>query len=306
MGRDKGARLEPPLSRPAWLAWIAVAVSAVALAALGWSVASSPAVVAQAGRERLVSLSPPITETLFAIGAGELLVARSDWCAWPAEATRLPAVGSALQPQLEAIVALHPTHILTESTLAGRTDQLSALAPTEVLPWLSLADLVGSVHRLGAITDRVDAANRLAAQLEDRLGVTPPPSAPRVLVLLGVDGIARGEVWYVKRNSLHGVAMHAAGMRNALDEDVTGAPTMSIESLLRLDPDAVVAILADRTDVTAARTHARDALAALPLRAVQTGAVGALAGPEHFNTGPSVVALADALRDELARLPVSR
>jgi ABC-type Fe3+-hydroxamate transport system substrate-binding protein len=294
------------LSRPAWLVWIAAALLAVALAAAGWSLASAPHAASAAGPARLVSLSPPITETLFAIGAADQLVARSDWCQSPAAAKALPPVGSALEPKLEAIVALHPTLILTEATLAGRTDQLTALAPTEVLPWLSLDDLVGSVHRLGELTGHQAQAAALATTLHDRLGVTPPADAPRVLVLLGLDGLARGEVWYVKRSSLHGVAMHAAGMRNAVDQDVSGAPNMSIEALLKADPDAIIAVLADATDPEVARQRTRDALAALPLRAVKAGAVGALAGPERFNTGPSVLDLADGLRDELARLPVSR
>lgn len=289
------------MSRPSSLAWIVAALFAVALAVAGTQLAGPPA-AAPSGELRLISLSPPITETLFALGAGDLLVARSDWCAWPPEVSTLPAVGSALTPNLEAIVALHPSHILTEATLAGRTDQLAALANTEVLPWLTLDDLVASVRRLGALTAHEAQANTLADQLHSRLGVVPPPDAPRVLVLLGLEGLARGEVWYVKRGSLHGAAMHAAGMRNAMDVDVSGAPSMSVERLLALDPDVILSIVADSTDVATSRQNTRDALAALPLRAVRDGAVGALVGPQQFNTGPSVLLLADALRDELARI----
>ena len=49
-----------------------------------------------------------------------------------------------------------------------------------------------------------------------------------------------GQLWFIKRNSLHGQALHAAGARNAVDEDIDGAPAMPIEQLLKVDPDMVI------------------------------------------------------------------
>jgi iron complex transport system substrate-binding protein len=73
---------------------------------------------------RLVSLSPAITQTVAAIGAGENLVGRSDWCAYPPEVQSLPALGSALTPNLEAIAGLQPTAVLVDASVANRTDDL--------------------------------------------------------------------------------------------------------------------------------------------------------------------------------------
>ena len=62
---------------------------------------------------RIVSLVPAITETLFAIGAGDAVVGVSDYCAWPPEVTRLPRLGTTLTPAYETIarmfVVLSPT-----------------------------------------------------------------------------------------------------------------------------------------------------------------------------------------------------
>lgn len=289
------------MSRPL-VAWSAASLVAVALAFAGARWAGSPTNVDAdpPATRRLVSLSPPITETLFALGAGDQVVARSTWCSTPVEATRLPTVGSALEPALEDIVALRPTTILTEATMAGRTDQLTAIAPTEVLPWLSVSDLDASVRRLGALTGRVPEANALADRLVHTLGVTPPADAPVALFLLGLDGIERGEVWFVKRNSLHGAALHAAGLRNAIDEDVSGAPSMSIERLIALDPPLVLVVLAEDRTPDEARALVREKLAALPLTAVRAGRVGAIAGPRTYDTGPGILTVAEQLRAEAA------
>ena len=49
-----------------------------------------------------------------------------------------------------------------------------------------------------------------------------------------------GDIWYVKSNSLHGAALHAAGARNAVPEPVDGAPSLSIEALIALNPERII------------------------------------------------------------------
>ena len=89
---------------------------------------------------RIVSLSPSMTETLFAIGAGERLVGVSDYCNYPAEAAKRPHVGTGLTPSYEAIARLAPTLIVSENNANVRAHELRALAPTLLLPWLSLSE----------------------------------------------------------------------------------------------------------------------------------------------------------------------
>ena len=90
---------------------------------------------------RLVSLTPAITETLGALGALDLVVGRSDWCDHPPEVAALPAVGSALTPNLEAIAGLQPSAILVDASNANQTDDLRAVARVEVLPWLTVSEV---------------------------------------------------------------------------------------------------------------------------------------------------------------------
>src|SRR5215472_6571175 len=77
------------------------------LAALVWAATSqaSPS-------ERIVSLAPSTTETLFAVGAGPEVVGVSQYCDYPPQVLKLPKVGSFLTPNLEAIVGLRPTMIV--------------------------------------------------------------------------------------------------------------------------------------------------------------------------------------------------
>ena len=66
------------------------------------------------GTLRILSLDPTLTESMFAIGAGDLLVGRSDYCKRPEAAAPLPTFGTSLTPNLEAIARLKPDRILVK------------------------------------------------------------------------------------------------------------------------------------------------------------------------------------------------
>ena len=62
--------------------------------------------------QRIVSLAPSITEILFALGVGDRLVGVSTYCDYPPEATRIDAVGTFLQPNVERILAKRPDLVI--------------------------------------------------------------------------------------------------------------------------------------------------------------------------------------------------
>ena len=64
------------------------------------------------GPQRIVSLAPAITETLFALGAGAEVVGVSQYCDYPPEVARLPRVGTFLTPNIEAIAGRRPTIVI--------------------------------------------------------------------------------------------------------------------------------------------------------------------------------------------------
>jgi ABC-type Fe3+-hydroxamate transport system substrate-binding protein len=249
---------------------------------------------------RLASLAPAITETLLAIGAGQRLVAVSDYCDHPAAAARLPRVGTGLTPDYERLARLRPTLILTDSYARGRVPQLDTIGHTAALPWLTLQDVTGSIRRLGQLTGHHRAAARLAARMRARLDVKPKAGAPRVLLLHGGPALERGEVWFIKDNSLHGAALRAAGGKNAASEPVVGPAQMSLERLLELDPDLLVVLAG--TPYASAQAQQR-LLATLgswrQLRAVREGRVSVLQGATVFATDPRILDLVERLADEI-------
>lgn len=253
------------------------------------------------GPRRLVSLAPGITDALFEIGAGRDVVGRSDYCDYPPEVTKLPRAGTSLTPNYELITRLRPTLILGEQGANARARELAALGPTLLLPWLTLDDIVGSVRELGRRTDTATAADALAARMKSRLDVPAPPNGPRVLLVIGYEPGKLSELWFIRENSLHGAALHAAGARNAVPEAVAGLPRLSVERLLELNPDAIFIL-------TQPEHPSGDYLAPFraltPLRAVNAGQVVVIDAPEAYVEGPRILTLVDKLAAAVEKLKV--
>jgi ABC-type Fe3+-hydroxamate transport system substrate-binding protein len=269
------------------------------LALLGSSAFGCHRVRPSTGDARLVSLSPGITDALFEIGAGRTVVARSDYCDYPAEVSRLPRVGTSLTPAYETITRLAPTLIIGEAGANARKRELEAIGTTLLLPWLTLEEIVTSLRELGRRTQTTPAADTLAGKLHARLAVPPPPSGPRVLLVIGYAPGELKEIWFIRQNSLHGAALHAAGARNAVAEAVSGLPRLSLERLFALDPDAIFILTQSGT---ASSDYLGPWKALGPLRAVRDGHVTVIEAPEAYVHGPRILALVERLATAVATL----
>lgn len=135
---------------------------------------------------RVVSLLPSATELVFAVGAGDQLVARTQDCDAPSAARALPSVGSGLSPDLERLLTLEPDLIV----LGEFQRNLEVLAPLRrrgvavlVLPMKRLNDLQPSIALLGEHLGRRDEAAALSNALADALeapdDVQPDPDLPQ-------------------------------------------------------------------------------------------------------------------------------
>jgi cobalamin transport system substrate-binding protein len=280
-------------------ALLGAALSSAAWVALGCERGQKSGLL---GARRVVSLSPAITETLFAIGAGPELVGVSDYCNYPEAAKKLPRTGTALTPGYEAIVRLSPTLILCEAAASAPRRELTALGVTKFVPWLSLEEIVASTRLLGALTARATEAEALATKLWDGLAVAEAPHGPRVLVVLGEGTGKLSEIYFIKRNSIHGAALRAAGARNAVAEDVLGVPRLSVEELLRLDPEAIIVLVAPTANGPSDADILRDFQALEPLTARKNQRIALLKSDEAFANGPRILSLAEHLKQKLSDL----
>lgn len=292
-------------ARPTRLIALAAVVLAGSAAA---AVPARPPQEAPAAR-RIVSLVPALTETLFALGAGDRLVAVSSFDNLPPDAAGLPRVGALLDPDVERILALRPDLVLTY----GSQEELQAQLRRAGIGAYSyrhagLSGVLDTIRDLGRLVGRRDAADRLARTVAGRIDavrarVRGRPKL-RTLLVFGRDpGTLRGLYASGGRGFLHEM-LEAAGGANVFADADRESVQPSLETVLARAPEAVIEVRASGfgTAADVARERAAwGALTALP--AVRWGRVHFLSGQHLVVPGPRVAegteAIARALHPEI-------
>ena len=245
--------------------------------------------------EGFISLHPSITETFYALGAEHLLKGRSDYCERPQSATALPTFGTSITPNFEGLASANVAHIVGDNAISQHTDALTQLGTVHSLPWLSMKDMKESIHQLGLITNTTSAADNIVNELTKTF--QPQPEGESVLLLLSGSVISKGQLWYIKPESIHGAMLEASGYQNAVSagKDI---PQMGIEELLALDP-SVIALIGDSNAATTMLSQKEDLSALTSLQAVQNNNICLLSIDNPFGTGPSIVNTVPLLKKQL-------
>jgi iron complex transport system substrate-binding protein len=281
-----------------------VATDATDDAATGTSTASptdsSPAGAPTDGvDQRVVSLSPTHTEIMFAIGAGDLLVAVDEFSDFPAEAQTLPNDLSAFDNNVEAIAAYEPDLVLIGGDFNGLGAQLDELG----IAWwdgpaaVTIDDTYRQIEELGAATAHEDEAaalvEQMQADIEAIIDATPVPDEP-LTIFHEVDET----LYSVDSTTFIGELYSLLGLGNIADTaegDSGGYPQLSAEFVVSADPDII--FLAD----TEFSGQSLETVAARPgwgeLTAIRNGDVVELDDDIASRWGPRVVELLQAISD---------
>jgi iron complex transport system substrate-binding protein len=264
---------------------------------------AAPTAGARGALHRIVAGSPALVEILFAIGAGDRVVGRSHFTTEPREALRLPDVGGALDPNLEAIEAVRPDGLL----LQLRSDALDAFATqrgiaVEHFKIETIADVLAATRRLGKLTEH----EREAAIEVDRLSraiaaarAAGPRVRPRVLLSSERDpGELRG-VATLGAGTFVMECLEVAGGSTALPGSRGYAP-ITKEAIVEAKPDVVIELRTDPASPEVVAALVRDWEVTFPdLPAVRDRRIRVVAHEAALTPGPRldqvIAALARAL-----------
>ena len=191
--------------------------------------------------ERIVSLSPSATEMLFAIGAGDQVVAVDDQSNFPAEAQAVQTDLSGYTPNVEAIAAFEPDLVLHD----GTTDLSSQLAPLGIADWvggapLSFDDVYAQIEQLGAATGHVAEAAELVGRMQTDIEAAISSIAPAGEPITYYHELD-DTLFSVTSNTFIGEVYSLFGLRNIADttEGGTDYPQLSAEFIISQNPDLI-------------------------------------------------------------------
>lgn len=255
----------------------------------------------------VVSLSPVLTEMMFAIGAGDDLVAVDTFSYYPPEALDVPHELSAYEPNVEAIAGYEPDVVLISGDFTGLGDQLE---PLGIEVWdgpaaVTLDDTYAQIEGLGELTGNEEQAAAVVAQMQTDIDtiIADLPAAPTESLTYYHE--LGPELYSATSNTFIGTIYALVGLENVADgaADESDYPQLNAEFLIDANPDLI--FLAD----TKCCGESLDTVAARPgwdaIAAVQNGSVIEMDDDIASRWGPRIVdylrAVADAVGDVQAQ-----
>jgi len=203
--------------------------------------------------ERIVSMAPSITETIYALGLGEQLIGVTDYCMYPPEVETKERIGDLYHPNIERIIRLKPDLVIM---LPASIDSKSLLEQLGIICLVvqqeSVDDAAESMQQIGKACGVPDVAaihaNILRMALRSPVNLTPDVARPRVLVVVGHEAGGSGfrQLYVAGKDGFYDRLLDLAGAENAYDGSIK-YPQLSREGLLRLNPDLLIDIVPDLT-----------------------------------------------------------
>ena len=198
---------------------------------------------------RIVSIAPNITETLFALGADDRLVAVTDICDFPPEAKEKPNIGSFVSPSSEKIMAFEPDLVIGCGTLhpvLGRLRELGV--PVLSVNPQTVDELLAMIGRVGSAVGREDAARGLTGPLRDEIGTV----RSRIAALDATDKVEVFiEMWHdplmtAGAGSFVNDLVESAGAVNVATSVGSHYFQLSQEHVLDADPEVILTAYMER------------------------------------------------------------
>jgi iron complex transport system substrate-binding protein len=191
--------------------------------------------------QRIVSLAPSVTETLFALGLDNRVVGVTSFCDYPPEAKAKESVGDTQKPSLEKIIALRPDLVIisTASQLEQSVRHLAELRiPVYVSNPRNLEGLLTSIERIGEIAGVPDRANEVTRQMRMRIEAVrariEERPHPRVFVILGCEPLITAGA-----PSFMSDLIARAGGRSISAEEPMDYPQFSLETAVARQPEVI-------------------------------------------------------------------
>ena len=191
--------------------------------------------------EKIISLGPNLTETVYALNRGELLIGRTDYCNYPEAALSVQSVGTLMEPNIETIINLEPdlvlasTHVSEESvkTIMDMGIPVSLLYGPK-----DFSGLNDVIRGCGILLNAESEADTLIAEVEKRkelvlAAVENRTNIPTVYYALG---FGDGGDWTAGAGTFIDSMIAMAGGENIATEE---GWSFSKEMLVEKDPDII-------------------------------------------------------------------
>jgi iron complex transport system substrate-binding protein len=203
----------------------------------------APQVMPETVPERIISMAPNITETIYALGLGDQLVGATSYCLYPDAAQKVPRVGGFGQFNYEAIVMRQPDLVILHKEYDADKTRLEGLG----IPYLEtgsyfIEDILQTITTIGTACGAEDKSEELVLQLRSSIDQlrSENTNPPNVLITFG--GSAGDDIEQIHAfgtECIHNELLEIAGGKNVIEGKLPYS-TLSKEAIMRLNPDIII------------------------------------------------------------------
>ncbi|ADN08142.1 ABC transporter substrate-binding protein [Sulfurimonas autotrophica] len=221
--------------------------------------------------ERVVSLSPSITEIIYGLHHGNALVATSSYSLYPKEAQKLPVIGGYQTPNIEKIIALCPTLVVGQTFNQNTLEQLKKFhIKTVMLTLKTLPDIQNSIKKLGEILHALKEAKKLNTNITNAITNTPKAKHPHsVMIVYGLKEDLRNGIYIAGHGIFFDDIIKVCGNTNAYTSHTTNQPVLNYENVIALNPQQIIILHSHATEPNVNIKQALQNWYALPTKAAK-------------------------------------
>lgn len=191
--------------------------------------------------ERIISLSPSITEIIYALEKEKSLIATSSYSLFPKEAQKLPIIGAYNHPNIEKIIALSPTLVIGQEFNGATLKKLQHFKiKTLKLNLKTIKDIKNSIETLAKEIDS-NNAKKLTADIDDAIKNAPKNQKPHsVMIVYGLHEDLRNGIYVAGHDIFFEDIIKECKNTNAYLGDYTSQPVLNYENVIALNPDQII------------------------------------------------------------------
>ena len=195
--------------------------------------------------QRIIALTASDVEILYALGAGDRLVGRGEYCNYPLQALEVPSVQSGFETNIEQIIALSPDVVIA-AKMAQSPEQADILEkagiPVVITDAKNISEVYSSFELLGTLTGKEAEAKALAADIQTRLDAVKAKAAKHAqqTVYFEVSPLQFG-LWTAGAGTFMQEIADVLNLKSIFS-DVEGWAEVSQEQVFDRDPDYIVTV----------------------------------------------------------------
>jgi iron complex transport system substrate-binding protein len=206
-----------------------------------------PKSLADGTPQRIISVVPNVTETLFALGLGDKVIAVGDYDSFPPEVEKKPRIGGLLNPNIEKIIEMHPDLVITYGSQEALRERLQSLG-IHLLPFthgnvehtlnymLELGHVVGAEHRAK------DIVREIRNTFDEMRGLAPS-KRPKILIVHDRGAGTLGSFYSVGAKAFQHDLIAIAGGQNLFADVDRETIQPTLEEVIARKPDIILETL---------------------------------------------------------------